>query len=366
MSAHANSAPGHEDIQGRQFTHEEFEKLQNQQPFKDITGRRFAAIKRPIGMWNCGHYVFEIIIGANQSTYDEKKLQLYKAKNAKGFTYEGYKYTGYEAEQMLHKIRNEWTKTRGALELAGSSGDMELAGEYQRKMIILDDHYLKFNKAMQIFNAEPLTNFEESGIIDRQSEAELRKNGSQNSEFSVRWDAVDTKKYVDTFQKVEPKPQISKELVSSSRAILEHRNGTNYEDYRLIDARTGKIVAIADSPIKEAQVNYSEEVKSALNSQDDKRYISIHNHPKSSPPSAADLNALRRNTKVDYGIIVGHDGTIIKYTAPNAEIDRNDFIDRQKKYVKHGYTLFTAHIKALEELQKIYKFRMEVFENGNN
>jgi hypothetical protein len=166
ISVHANSAPDHEDIQGRQFTNEEYEKLQSGRPFKDVTGRHFAAIKRPIGMWNCGHYVFEIIVGVSEPAHGEKELNRYKAKNIKGFEYEGHKYTGYEAEQMQNKIKNEWRKTRGALEIAREAGDSGLANEYQRKMTILQHHYAKFTKAAENFNAEPLTNFNDSATIN--------------------------------------------------------------------------------------------------------------------------------------------------------------------------------------------------------
>jgi hypothetical protein len=165
ISVHANSAPDHEDIQGRQFTYEEFDKLQNQMPFKDVTGRRFAAIKRPIGMWNCGHYTFDIIIGVSEPAYGEKDLRRYKAKNAKGFTYEGHKYTGYEAEQTQNRIKSEYRKARGAFELAESAGDSALAGGYRYKMTVLEHHYNKFSAAAKDFYAEPLTNFEESSNI---------------------------------------------------------------------------------------------------------------------------------------------------------------------------------------------------------
>ena len=42
----------------------------------------------------------------------------------------------------------------------------------------------------------------------------------------------------------------------------------------------------------------------------------MHNHPYSSRPSADDLNSLLQNPKVKYGIIIGYDGTLYKYTKP--------------------------------------------------
>ena len=48
ISAHANSAPDHEPVQGRVFLKEEYERMQSGLSFTDIDGRTYPGFKRPI------------------------------------------------------------------------------------------------------------------------------------------------------------------------------------------------------------------------------------------------------------------------------------------------------------------------------
>ena len=155
ISVHANSAPDHEDIQGHQFTHEEFEKMQTQKPFKDINGKYYKAIQRPIGMWNCGHYTFEIVTGAAKPAYSEKELKAYKARNNKGFVFEDVKYTGYQAEQMLNTLKNIWYKHNAIYETGLSADDPVMWAVYGKKKSITEHLYRKFSKAAGLFNSAP-------------------------------------------------------------------------------------------------------------------------------------------------------------------------------------------------------------------
>jgi len=62
IDAHALCAPDHLPIQGRQFTTEQFERLQN-------------TLERPIGTNNCTHGITKIIIGVNEPAYNERELK---------------------------------------------------------------------------------------------------------------------------------------------------------------------------------------------------------------------------------------------------------------------------------------------------
>ena len=86
ISVHAMSAPDHEPIQGHQFTNEEYDKLQNQMSFQDVNGRQFGAIQRPIGVWNCRHFTYSIIIGEATPNFTQEQLDEYIARNKKGYT----------------------------------------------------------------------------------------------------------------------------------------------------------------------------------------------------------------------------------------------------------------------------------------
>lgn len=75
LSAHAISAPDHLPVQGRQFSNEEFFKLQTAQDFQDIKGNEYKAILRPIGQWNCRHVRFPIVIGISEPVHSEEQLE---------------------------------------------------------------------------------------------------------------------------------------------------------------------------------------------------------------------------------------------------------------------------------------------------
>lgn len=55
ISAHMNSAPDHEPVQGRVFLKAEFEKMQAGEDFVDTEGHHYSGFSRPIGEWNCRH-----------------------------------------------------------------------------------------------------------------------------------------------------------------------------------------------------------------------------------------------------------------------------------------------------------------------
>lgn len=91
ISAHANSAPDHEPIQGKQYSDAEYTALNN-------------SLLRRIGTLNCGHAAFPIILGVSEPQYTEEQLRKFREDNAAGITVDGKHYTGYEATQMQRKL----------------------------------------------------------------------------------------------------------------------------------------------------------------------------------------------------------------------------------------------------------------------
>lgn len=135
ISAHANSAPDHEDIQGRQYSDKEFEQLNS-------------SLKRRIGTLNCGHVAMPIILGVNSPQYTEAELQALKDENAKGVTYEGRQMTGYEATQYQNRIERTIRKQKRRILLSEKTGDKEQLLADQVRLTRLNQEYRKFNTAM--------------------------------------------------------------------------------------------------------------------------------------------------------------------------------------------------------------------------
>ena len=135
ISAHANSAPDHEPIQGHQYSDAEYKRLNE-------------SLKRRIGTLNCGHVAFPIIMGVNSPQYTPEQLTAFQEENAKGVTYEGRKMTGYEATQYQNRIeRNIRTQKRRVL-MDEASGDEEQLLTDRVKLTRLNQEYNRYNKAM--------------------------------------------------------------------------------------------------------------------------------------------------------------------------------------------------------------------------
>lgn len=148
LSVHAMSAPDHEPIQGHQFTNEEYSKLQNSQPFQDVTGTLFGAIERHIGQYNCHHFAWSIIIGVNKPNYTEAQLENLKERNNAGYTLPNGKHmTLYECSQKMREMETAIRRAKEGTMMAQEAGNKDLAKEYSAKASQLAKEYKAFAKA---------------------------------------------------------------------------------------------------------------------------------------------------------------------------------------------------------------------------
>ena len=210
-------------------------------------------------------------------------------------------------------------------------------------------------------------------VIDRSEQTEgittnstvLEESAAEMVDNPVNWSIINNKQYFDTLKEfVGGKRTIGKTIAHVALKALQHRDHSDREDLYLIDARTGQEVAKNVKATERLKVFPTERMKQLLGKDDGRQYIIFHNHPLSSPPSAVDFNSLYKNPKIKFGVIVGHDGTVYKYTAPKEifpEIDLKISIIKHKKY---GLSEEGAIKKAYEELSKIYGFSLEVLTYG--
>ena len=146
ISVHLNPAPDHEDLQGRQFSNEEFEKLQNNEVAKDYKGNRYSHEHRPISELNCYHTTMSIILGVSKPQYSDKELQDIKERNEKGFMFEGKHLTMYEGTQLQRKLETEIRKQKDIQMLGKTSGNDLLIGDAQFKITQLTNRYKELSK----------------------------------------------------------------------------------------------------------------------------------------------------------------------------------------------------------------------------
>jgi hypothetical protein len=133
ISAHSPCAEDHLNIQGKQFTKKQFERINGD-------------LERPIGEYNCRHFVFSIILGVNKPSYTKKQLNKYRSQSLSKINYQGKEYTTYEATQVQRKLETAIRKQKDRQIIARASGDKEEIGIAQAKITQLTAEYNKFSK----------------------------------------------------------------------------------------------------------------------------------------------------------------------------------------------------------------------------
>lgn len=132
ISAHDLPAPDHADIQGRQYTNEEYEALN-------------ATLERPIGTLNCRHFAFPIVYGVSVPAYSEAELQQKKTEAEKVYTWLGKKYTGYQCTQKQRAYELALRKHKERRDALEAAGDATGAREERRMITRLNKEYKAFS-----------------------------------------------------------------------------------------------------------------------------------------------------------------------------------------------------------------------------
>lgn len=170
------------------------------------------------------------------------------------------------------------------------------------------------------------------------------KNDNKNNEVFDYKNYLVNKKYINSneyerkFGLLEKDATLARIIKGISKDMLNHRNGTWYEDLAFVHSKTGEARIRNDYNSKKS-VNPSKKMLDMIKKSDKNTIIGIHNHPSNSLPSYADLVvASERGYK--YGLVIGHNGTIFKYTIlknfnKNNKVLFDSAID---KFTEEGYS----------------------------
>lgn len=137
ISAHFPCAEDHLDIQGKQYTNKQFEKLNG-------------SLTRPIGELNCRHFVFSIIMGVNEPSYSKEMLNDFRKQSLEEVNYNGKTYTKYEATQVQRQLETAIRKQKDRQIIARASDDKEEIGLAQQKISQLTTEYNKFSRVANL------------------------------------------------------------------------------------------------------------------------------------------------------------------------------------------------------------------------
>lgn len=191
---------------------------------------------------------------------------------------------------------------------------------------------------------------------------EPRERELSGGEFGANLDYVRSDEFLNKLEKHPKTSHLSDSIARVSRQMLQHRNGTPYEDYYLLDAETGRVVALSNKARKRKGVVYNEQVRKAFKENSEQSLVSIHNHPSGYPPSLSDFASLQQRSKnntVKYGLTIGHDGSVYWYSRPNKRIPRSaqeQYVNRIDKFKKLGYNESVAQEKTLEMFSEVFEF----------
>lgn len=147
---------------------------------------------------------------------------------------------------------------------------------------------------------------------------------------------IKTAKYRNLYNNLDESTEIQRTAFQQAKTMLNHRNGTKFEDLTFIDTVTGKHLTRDDYNV-ENEVIPSRRMRSMVNNSDPYTIIAVHNHPGSSVPSIADIESAYRH-KYKYGVVACHNGTVMKYEVLGEynEVIVNILLDNANKNLYNG------------------------------
>lgn len=230
IDAHYNPAPDHAEVQGRQFTNDEFYKFQNDMDAVDVQGKKFPKEhnghdRRSIGQYNCQHNPYPIIIGVNKPVYTNEQLQEIIDSNLKGFDYEGKHYTMYEGTQLQRNIETEIRKAKDEQIMAVEIGDKEAIDKAQKKITLLNKKYKQISEVSGL-NKKPnrmrVSGYKRVKVAETTEKTAISRNDKPKD---VQLSTPKRKKpsnYVDNFEGIKTTLADKGVIVDEKLSTLEH------------------------------------------------------------------------------------------------------------------------------------------------
>lgn len=328
ISAHAACAPGHEPIQGRQYSDAEYEQLNN-------------SLQRRIGHLNCGHTASPIILGVNAPQYTEAELKQFAEDNERGITYNGKHYTLYQAGQEQATMENAIRNLRRQI-LADEETKSPDLQKHQIRLRVLQSEYTKFCKAANL----PTRNerLQVAGFGRSQaSKAVWTYRRSKVSDVQIQGHTL----YSVTEERINAVP------APSFRGLTNKANGKAQgyarELLRKVQNKALGTEAIVDFTA-DGYVRYSVGASGKMQVASPELsvpYYSLHNHASNDILSPEDVQRLIKYPNMKGVGAVGHAGALYtceKVYGYNLERARNWF-----KSLKQKYPLYKGNTDDLEE-----------------
>lgn len=135
-----------------------------------------------------------------------------------------------------------------------------------------------------------------------------RSNGDRS--VYINRELVFSNRYIDAIKSLGEDRYCSKDILESSREMLEHHHGDKYEDLYFVDAVSHKVLSRTDYRANEQEVLPTSAMKEMA--RNNPNIISIHNHPTDALPSYEDIKTCFL-VGYKYGLVACHGGDIFQY-----------------------------------------------------
>lgn len=288
VTAHMGARPDHQTWQGKVY-HVGGDK-DGYPDFEESTGYGTGA---GLCGWNCRHSFSVFFPDVSKRNYTDEQL---KNIDPPPIEYNGKTYTYYEATQKQRQIERMIRKTKRelvALDSAGLKSDFTAKSVRLRKQ---KDLYVDFSKTAKLKTRNErhqVYGFNKS--VGSKSSWENRKNVAKNK------DVVDMKlnKGYNSVKETNYDIAVKKVLDHGKNTGNEGLMWLDLDGKELIPFKTGDNNSVA---IPQSTMDY-------LKSLNKETVISLHNHPKSSSFSSADMSIACQLESVKEMRVIGHDGT---------------------------------------------------------
>ena len=135
IDAHSLCAEDHIDIQGREFTMEEYEtEVEGDDSIRDI------------GEFNCQHEATPCIIGVSENPYSEEDLDEMREYSEEPLEIDGKEMSRYQASQRMRRLETESRKAQEELYCAQKAGFEKMEAKAKKKLDRINKQYKDTHK----------------------------------------------------------------------------------------------------------------------------------------------------------------------------------------------------------------------------
>ena len=128
IDAHMLCAEDHMPYQGRQYSNEEFQEIQD-------------GLQRPFGEWNCRHTWAPILMGISPAAYSDEELARFERYSTEQVEIDGVSHTRYEWSQVMRRMETRIREKKDTATLAAAAGDGALRRECQGSITAMVKEY---------------------------------------------------------------------------------------------------------------------------------------------------------------------------------------------------------------------------------